>query len=150
MNYSSVLQETAGSDSSTVEQTIGSMETGGTHEADAGEETSGQTHSCPRSHPTATQEASGSPAEGEGTWKSEGENATPAAERKQQRWSSEKQSPQQMLMSELIEKPRQLRLSLERSKGKELEMLERQLKLDQAAAEREERLISVLEKMTGN
>ncbi|KAH7968664.1 hypothetical protein HPB52_010576 [Rhipicephalus sanguineus] len=152
MNGSSRLQETAGSDSSTVEQIIRSMETGDTHEDDAlgGEETSGQTHSCPQSHPTATQEASGSPAEGEETSKSEGENATPAAERKQQRQSSKKLSPQQMLMSELIEEQRQLRLSLERSKGKELEMREQQLKIDQAAAEREERLISVLEKITGN
>ncbi|KAH7939418.1 hypothetical protein HPB52_012410 [Rhipicephalus sanguineus] len=152
MNDSSLLQETAGSDGSTVEQIIRSMKTGGTHEDDAlgGEETSGQTYSCPQSHPAATQEASSSPAEGERTSKSEGKIATPAAERKQQRQSSKKLSPQQMLMSELIEGQRQLRLSLERSKGKELAMHERQLKLDQAAAEREERLISVLEKMTGN
>ncbi|KAL1446638.1 hypothetical protein MTO96_044511 [Rhipicephalus appendiculatus] len=53
-------------------------------------------------------------------------------------------------VEQLIEEQRQLRLSLERSKDKELQLRERQLKLDQAAAEREERLISVLEKMAGS
>lgn len=102
--------------------------------------------------PTATQEteASGSPTEGADTRTSEGTTATPAAEKTQQRQSNKKQSPQQMLISELIEEQRQLRLSLERSKNKELQLRERQLKLDQAAADREERLISVLEKMAGS
>lgn len=58
-----------------------------------------------------------------------------------------KQTPQQALLAELVEEQRQLRLSLERTKDKELQLRQQQLQLDKAAGEREERLISILEKL---
>ncbi|KAH7955510.1 hypothetical protein HPB52_001068 [Rhipicephalus sanguineus] len=151
MNDASLLQETACSDSSAVEQIIRDMEMGSTCEQ-ADDALGGDEISIQVTDPTATQEteASSSPTEGADTRTNEGTTATPAAEKTQQRQSNKKQSPQQMLISELIEEQRQLRLSLERSKNKELQLRERQLKLDQAAADREERLISVLEKMAGS
>ncbi|XP_072141016.1 uncharacterized protein [Dermacentor andersoni] len=83
---------------------------------------------------------------------SEGSQAPtpPAARKRADRQALKKRQPsQQLLLTQVVEEQRQLRLSLEKSKEKELSMRERQLRLDEAAAEREERLITVLEKLVG-
>lgn len=60
---------------------------------------------------------------------------------------SSKKQTQQAVVLQLVEEQRQQRYSWERSKERELQLRKRQIELDEAAGEREERMIAVLEKL---
>ncbi|KAH8008623.1 hypothetical protein HPB51_000250 [Rhipicephalus microplus] len=135
VNDASLLHETACSDSSEVEQMIRAMEMGSTCEQ-ADDVLEGDKVSVQVTDPTAKQAtgASSSPTEGaDGLTR-----ATPAAEKTLQQQSNKKQSPQQMLMSELIEEQRQLHVSLGRSNNKELQLREVQQKLNHRVGDHQE------------
>ncbi|XP_049520992.1 uncharacterized protein LOC125944534 [Dermacentor silvarum] len=147
MNDASLLQETACSDSGTVEQMIRCMETGSAVEEEedvsidgcvnvAGTTGLQSLESC--SH--TEERLLPSPLQSQDTCEA---RSTTAATPK----PSSKKQTQQAVVLQLVDEQRQQRYSWDRSKERELQLRKRQIELDEAAGEREERLIAVLEKL---
>ncbi|XP_075559185.1 uncharacterized protein LOC142590669 [Dermacentor variabilis] len=155
INDDNLLHDSVCNSSSTVEQLITSMECGnefGSDEEDASVGDAALVDAEALSSTQGSATASENPSPLVSMSDSEGSQALtpPAARKRAERRALKKRQPsQQLLLTQVVEEQRQLRLSLEKSKEKELRMRERQLKLDEAAAEREERLIAALEKIVG-
>nr|XP_050031662.2 myb/SANT-like DNA-binding domain-containing protein 1 [Dermacentor andersoni] len=150
INDDSLLHDSVCNSSSTVEQLITSMEYGN----DFGSDEDASVGDAALVDAEALSSTQGSASEDPSPLVSDSEGSQaptpPAARKRADRQALKKRQPsQQLLLTRVVEEQRQLRLSLEKSKEKELSMRERQLRLDEAAAEREERLIAALEKIVG-